>query len=414
MPINPKKILFISKHAVHQKMAMAGNQFFYQTLLSFCQDERFDVAWMTVQKEGEDYRLMRSEFAGKSKDYSKRLPNWLTLFTHIFYHTRLRQLLSFIRADWYLLDPINRFYFKSAINRAFAEGYRPDIIVLEWTEVLFLEDYCREKFPNAKLVVTEHDVTFVKLQRLYKDNPTVLRKLIKPLQAKELSALNNMDLIRVLSRDDETILKKCGITSGKIRVVTPFFQRKNRQSSNDIKPQIIFYGALNRSENIEAVQWFIEKVFVPFDLGKRLEFVVIGGGNKSLKEHYIGYKGVVFTGFVSSPDDIFVNSLCMVVPLLNGGGIKIKVLEAMTCSLPVLTNEIGIEGIGARDRSEFFYCNQPKQYKEVIASLLTDLELRRTVGENAKNWIEDHFDYEKDLHNYKKELLVSDNELHPL
>ncbi|PZP50467.1 MAG: hypothetical protein DI598_05475 [Pseudopedobacter saltans] len=177
------------------------------------------------------------------------------------------------------------------------------------------------------------------------------------------------------------------------------------------KAQVVFYGALGRKENSEAVQWFIEKVYKPYHLSDKVTFCIIGGGGDKLKMQYADLPGVRFTGFVEKPENIFVESLCMVVPLLNGGGIKIKVLEGMTCALPVLTNEIGIEGIGGGDGSEYLFCKTPKQYEDGILSLLSSPVLRREIGENARAWINEHFDYEKDLEAYKLELIQLSNKI---
>lgn len=399
------KVLFITKHAVHNTIAMAGHQVFNNTLMSFCQDERFDCAWLTVQKDSDDFRKMKATFGGTSGDFSLLLPKWATLFTYLFYNSFLRVFLSSFRSDWYLLDPFYRFYFKKAIKRAKYARFQPDVIVLEWTEVLFLEQYCRELFPQAKIVCTEHDVTFVKLERKFKRRRDILRKVVVPFRKAELQALTNVDLVRVLSKDDRQTLIDNHIEPDKIRLAAPFFQKKNLEAAQDLKMQVVFYGALNRSENSEAVQWFIEKVFKPFQLSKKVTFVVVGGGNKRLKAEYGSVVGVEFTDYVEQPATIFTASLCMVVPLVNGGGIKIKVLEGMTCSLPVLTNEIGMEGIGGEDGVEYVHCKTPEQYAQAIDALLQRPTLRWSIGNNAREWVNQHFDYEKDLDAYKNELL---------
>ncbi len=401
---NKKRVLFISKHAVHAKMAMAGNQIFFNTLLSFCEDDRFECGFITVQKQGADFEKMKSTFSNIAKDFSVRLPNIWTGFTYLFYNTFLRILFSMVRSDWYLLDPIYRFYFKKAIKRTKNQSFVPDVVILEWTEVLFLAKFCRKIFPNAKIVVTEHDVSFTKVERRFKNRPLLQRELVIHFRRRELKALNDVDLVRVLSKDDKNTLIHHHIAPEKIRLVAPFFQKKNLEASGPIKNQIVFYGALNRSENHEAVQWFIEKVYKPFELHQYVSFVIVGGGNTKLKEQYDGLQGIVFTGFVEEPASIFVESLCMVVPLRNGGGIKIKVLEGMTCSLPVLTNEIGIEGIGGKDGSEFVYCKTPDQYVLTIKKLIDNPALRLDIGNSAREWVNEHFDYQKDLEQYKSEI----------
>ncbi|WP_447642211.1 MULTISPECIES: glycosyltransferase [Chitinophagaceae] len=400
------KILFITKHAVHEKMAMAGNQIFYHTLLSFCRDSRFDCAFLTVQKNNNpDLEKMRSAFGANTQDFSQTLPKLWTFFTYLFYRTLLRRLLSLLHPSWYLLDPVYRSFFKKAILNAKSQGFVPDAIVLEWTEVLFLLEFCKQNFPQAKIVVTEHDVTFVKLQRRFKGSTFYQRWLVTPFQQQELKLLQKADLVRVLSKDDRQILVDNHIGISKIRLVAPYFQKKNLVAADDIKPQIVFYGALNRSENYEAVQWFIEQAYQPFQLSQLVSFIIVGGGSAKLMAQYASVPGVRFTGYVEDPSAVFVESLCMVVPLLNGGGIKIKVLESMACSLPVLTNEIGVEGIGGRSGIEYIHCDTPMQYERAIKNLLDNPTQRKDIGNHARTWVNEHFDYQSDLDVYKQTLL---------
>ncbi len=254
-------------------------------------------------------------------------------------------------------------------------------------------------------MATEHDVTFTRLGRKFRNKDWIRKRLAASFREKEIDSLNNIDLVRVLSRDDRQTLVKHHIAPDKIRLAAPYFQKKNLAASANARNQVVFYGALNRSENREAVQWFIEKVFRPFQLRQYVSFVVVGGGNARLKEQYSHVDGVQFMGYVEDPASIFVESLCMVVPLVNGGGIKIKVLEGMTCSLPVLANEIGMEGIGGEDGVEFIYCKTPKEYEQAIKALVERPLLRWTIGNHAREWVNEHFDYQKDLEAYKTELL---------
>ena len=70
---------------------------------------------------------------------------------------------------------------------------------------------------------------------------------------------------------------------------------------------------------------------------------------------------ITVTGFVKEISKYFEQSLCLVAPLVLGAGIKIKVLEAMSAGLPVLTNQIGIEGIPAQNGIHYYYCERPQE-----------------------------------------------------
>ena len=75
---------------------------------------------------------------------------------------------------------------------------------------------------------------------------------------------------------------------------------------------------------------------------------------------------------------------------------KIKVIEAMSAGLPVLTNEIGIEGIPAKDSEEYFFCTTPEEYEKRIIELANDEKTGRRIGVKAKEFIKNTFNYEND------------------
>lgn len=166
----------------------------------------------------------------------------------------------------------------------------------------------------------------------------------------------------------------------------------------------MFFGAMFRPENYESCIWFIENVFNKIlEVDKSFKFFIVGG-NPNKKLYKYSNENIIITGFVDDVREYFNKSLCMVVPLLSGAGIKIKVLEGMSAGLPILTNEIGIEGIPASN-NDFIYCNNPDEYFEGIFSLKNDINKAKNIGDSAKEFIKENFNLDKSYKKYKENLL---------
>ena len=105
---------------------------------------------------------------------------------------------------------------------------------------------------------------------------------------------------------------------------------------------------------------------------------------------------ICVTGFVDDITPYFENSLCLVAPLVLGAGIKIKILEAMSSGLPVLTNEIGIEGINAVNERDYFFCKTPEDYERRILSLSENPDIGIKMDSMAKKFVKEQFNYERD------------------
>ncbi|GHU97048.1 hypothetical protein FACS189483_01910 [Spirochaetia bacterium] len=296
----------------------------------------------------------------------------------------------------------------SRLKQLKKEGYSPDSIYLEWTQALLLLPQIKKIFNYSKFICLEQDISFQSIYRQYKFKKGFFLNFvwrIKYLNLKkyELLCLNKCDNIFVLNTKDENLLIDNGIVSSKIAIRIPFYdtyysiQRKNI----NIK-KIIFFGAMDRPENYLSVIWFIENVMSQLD--NSYQFFIIGGNpNKCLSK----YKNcnIQITGFVQKIDSYFGDCLCMVCPLLFGAGIKIKVLEAFSAGIPVLANDVAIEGIPAVNEKDYFQCNTSDEFKNTIIKLSSDFRLTYRIGVNAQNFSKREFDYRKSDSAFKKAIL---------
>ena len=100
----------------------------------------------------------------------------------------------------------------------------------------------------------------------------------------------------------------------------------------------------------------------------------------------------------------FASALCLVAPLVLGAGIKIKILEAFSAGLPVLTNDIGIEGIPAQAGKDYVHCNTVEDYIRNIDYLLNNLDIQAQISKNAREFISQHYNLNNDLINLNNRL----------
>lgn len=277
-------------------------------------------------------------------------------------------------------------------------GYVPDFVIFDWEQMCYMFDYIKNIWSSTFFLVIEQDVLSQSLQRFFRTEKNVVKKLYKFINYircinKEREKFLQLDEIVVISEKDKLLVQSI-CSKARVRVISPYYHDYSGVSlcSQSID-MIIFYGFLAREENREAVEWFIKSVMPR--LNSKIQFVVIGDGVGDL-EKYAGEK-IFFTGFLSIEEiaNLFSRALCMVVPLFHGAGVKIKVLEAMSAGLPVLTNEIGIEGISARNGLEYIHCEYEEDYVQNISCLSNNTVLRNHIGKNARDMLKKKFNYKE-------------------
>lgn len=290
-------------------------------------------------------------------------------------------------------------------------GIWPDIIILEWTQMVLCISDLKAIFPNSKFIASEHDVSYLGLERMYLSEKKLLPKMLKKLsysnlKRSELAAINQCDLVFTHNEKDREILLSDGVSEKNTDSIVAFYMTDVsgreyiwKKSNKDI----VYYGDMGRPENYLSAIWFIENVMQKLSKISDLRFVIVGGNPP---EQLLKYQSdrIVITGFVDDIYKFFSHSLCFVVPLLLGAGIKVKVLEAMAYGLVVLTNDLGIEGIPAVNGHDFIYCDSAIDYLESIKNISEGKVDGRKIGKNAKRLIQSEFDIQSSFVNYYDRL----------
>ena len=72
--------------------------------------------------------------------------------------------------------------------------------------------------------------------------------------------------------------------------------------------------------------------------------------------------------------------------------------------VPVITNQIGIEGIDAENGIHYFYCETPKEYETIIRKIYEKEIDAEIIAQNAVKMINDNYNLENHLKNIAKNI----------
>ncbi len=161
-------------------------------------------------------------------------------------------------------------------------------------------------------------------------------------------------------------------------------------------PTAVFTGSMDWTANIDGVGFFIEHVW-PKVLSRRPDarFVVVGRNPPvSLRAAARHVGGVSFTGFVDDVRPHVHAAHAFVIPLLVGGGTRIKAFEAMAMGCPVVSTSLGMEGLGADPDRHFLQRDDADGLANGLVQLLADASLRERLSIASRELVQSCFGHE--------------------
>lgn len=398
-----KKVLYISPYAPYDGIDHAGGKI-----------HNYNVKSMSIKDDIELFLISAVNAKNLSKmDLDKYgISNELIIWDKTPADKILRKLTNdfslYNPFDKYgnMLGPYYRYKYKSAIKRYINNEGKPDIIITQWIQVSLLIPWIKKFCPGSTIVAIEEDVAFQGFERWIPQNGIIKKWIAKwrfnNIKKIELNLLNLADKIVTNCEKDTLLLINEGISKEKIFTTVPYYDDYSYIKNNSSAKNIIFFGNMARKENHQAVEWFVENVFNKIS-NPEVKFIIIG--SKPVQRILdLQNERIIVTGFVENPDLYFENCMCFVAPLLNGAGIKIKVLEALSAGLTVLTNDIGIEGIPVEDRVHYYHCEDAGDYISTITDIIckgADLDMKTA----AKEFINKQFNYKVKFADLLNQLL---------
>ncbi len=156
--------------------------------------------------------------------------------------------------------------------------------------------------------------------------------------------------------------------------------------------------------NVDGVIWFIENVLpLVQNIYPDAKLQLIGKNPPAIFNKYSG-DGVEVLGFVPSVKEYLAKANVYIAPLFVGGGIRIKILEAMAMKLPVVATPVSAEGIKASDEDGLYVSDNVKTSAKYINQLFADKNLCQTKGNAARDFI-------KKQHTWKKSVSIMSTEI---
>ena len=221
-----------------------------------------------------------------------------------------------------------------------------------------------------------------------------LRNLSKRIKRFEISYLNSYDFLIPITDRDGLILDALGNTKPRHTSQTGIDFASLVPTAKKLEfPSLFHIGALDWAPNQEGLIWFFNHCWAKIHSeNPNLRFYLAGRNAPEWFERLIKQEGVEYMGEINDAYDFMNSKAIMVVPLFSGSGMRIKIIEGMALGKPIVTTDIGTEGIPTEDGNNILIANDAAQFTEAITRLINDRALFDQIGKNAIGFIQEKFD----------------------
>lgn len=143
---------------------------------------------------------------------------------------------------------------------------------------------------------------------------------------------------------------------------------------------IAYVGSFDYPPNVEAVNLLRDR-WDAIRSGSGVRRLLVVG--RRANEHFSSIGELEVRSDVPSVRDALVDADALVVPLIAGGGVRVKIIEAFRLGLPVVSTELGIEGLGAEDGKHAAIVGDPSELPEAL-DRISPVETRIEMARNAQ------------------------------
>ncbi len=252
-------------------------------------------------------------------------------------------------------------------------------------------------------VLNHHNCESAMAYRRAQREPNPLKKAYLRLQAQKLADLErsmcaNFDVNTVVSEQDLHLLRanhpRAHIHIVENGVDTSYFIPGSAQEE---PRRLIFSGSLDWQPNLSAIRFLVREVWPYIKARYPDARLYLAGKNPPASVlRWAAHDSNIVV--VANPDDmrpLLARAAVYVCPILEGGGTRLKILDAMAMAKPVVSTTIGCEGLRVKHGENILVADAPQEFADNVIQLLENKELRHQLGNAGRSLVEREYSWER-------------------
>ena len=318
------------------------------------------------------------------------------------YHNRLTWLLLAITAFFSKTSYKVKWCKSNQLVLAIRTLLRKEKIDLVHFDTISLLQYSLLIPTTIPIVINHHNIESTMMYRRSKNQKNIAKRLYFNWEAYKLRKLELKYCVKGLNLvvsqlDKERLLKINSILKVSIipnGVDIDYFKRITQPY---ISKSLIFVGGLTWYPNIDAVTYICKEIW-PLIIKKEKNtklFIIGRNPPKKLKRLVEGQDTIQLLGFVDDIRPLMSSVSGYICPMREGGGTRLKVLDALAMGVPLIGTRMSCEGIPVEDGQNVLLADTLEEFEDRIIRVFQEPKLRKKLSKNSRKLIEDQFSFTK-------------------
>lgn len=272
--------------------------------------------------------------------------------------------------------------------------WKPDLTILENWETFRLRD-C---ITTGRAALLAHDAAFQIREReaAAGAGAASLEAVARKYKKLEVDAWSRFPAILCLTGDDEAVIKAELTAVGASALVQHLpvpVSGELFEAGRPAQPgkRVGFMGSFRADFNLDALCYITDEIWPRVRLAvPEAQLLIAGNGYEGELKARAHAAGGTWLGFVDDLAAYFASLDLLMVPLRFGGGVRIRILEALAAGLPTLATPIAVAGLPLESGKQVCVADDAEGIAREISGLLADPERARVLGDTGRAWCRAH------------------------
>ncbi len=248
--------------------------------------------------------------------------------------------------------------------------------------------------PQAAALFHVADLHYLRMERTAAlTDDADLALAAENMKARELGVIGQVDCTITHSSLEQEILAEAA-PGCPVSLWPLMFELFGTEVPFSARRDICFLGGYRHPPNIDAVLYFVQKIFPILRKAEPGIRFVIAGSFMPEEVQALARDDIIIAGMVEDLRDLFDACRVFVCPLRAGAGVKGKVASAMSYGIPIVSTHVGVEGAGLEHGRDILVADSPNKFVAEVLRAYRDEALWNQLSVNGQAFVREELSLE--------------------